>query len=78
MHQYIVKLLSQNIFVFVLAVWVFVTLLPTLILNMERKDEPLSLRDYAGWAIWGLGFATEAIADNQKWNFKNDPENAVS
>ncbi|XP_072553383.1 uncharacterized protein [Salminus brasiliensis] len=57
------------------AVWVFVTLLPTLILNTEKKDKPLGLCDYAGWVIWGLGFATEAIADQQKWNFKNDPDN---
>ncbi|KAL6483358.1 hypothetical protein MHYP_G00082300 [Metynnis hypsauchen] len=57
------------------AVWVFVTLMPTLILNTERKDKPLGPRDYAGWVIWGLGFATEAIADQQKWNFKNDADN---
>lgn len=63
---------------FVPAVWVFVTLLPTLILNTERKDEPLGPRDCIGWAVWGLGFATEALADQQKWDFKNDPDNAVS
>ncbi|XP_036447168.1 uncharacterized protein si:ch211-210c8.6 isoform X2 [Colossoma macropomum] len=62
--------------VFVPAVWVFVALMPTLILNTEQKDKPLGPRDYAGWLIWGLGFATEAIADQQKWNFKNDPDNA--
>lgn len=54
------------------------TLLPTLILNSEQRDEPLGLRDYLGWGIWGLGFATEAIADQQKWLFKGDPDNAVS
>ncbi|XP_055044319.2 uncharacterized protein [Misgurnus anguillicaudatus] len=58
------------------ALWVFVTLLPTLILNNERRDEPLGTRDYIGWGIWGLGFATQAIADQQKWNFKSDPDNA--
>ncbi|KAM9505411.1 uncharacterized protein ACWYII_047825 [Salvelinus alpinus] len=58
------------------AVWVFMTLLPTLILNSEQRDEPLGLRDYLGWGIWGLGFATEAIADQQKWLFKGDPDNA--
>jgi len=52
--------------------------LPTLILNSERRDQPLGPRDYIGWGIWGLGFATEAIADQQKWNFKSDPDNAVS
>ncbi|KAI2649580.1 Sulfate adenylyltransferase subunit 1 [Labeo rohita] len=58
------------------ALWVFITLLPTLILNSERRDEPLGPRDYIGWGIWGLGFATEAIADQQKWNFRSDPDNA--
>uniref|UniRef100_A0A672FCL7 Uncharacterized LOC115408908 n=1 Tax=Salarias fasciatus TaxID=181472 RepID=A0A672FCL7_SALFA len=58
------------------AVWVFMTLLPTLMLNSERRDAPLGTRDYIGWSVWGLGFATEAIADQQKWFFKRDPENA--
>ncbi|CAB1329974.1 unnamed protein product [Coregonus sp. 'balchen'] len=58
------------------AVWVFMTLLPTLMLNSEQRDEPLGLRDYLGWGIWGLGFATEAIADQQKWLFKGNPDNA--
>lgn len=66
-----------EIFIF-LALWVYVTLLPTLMLNSEKRDEPLGARDYIGWGIWGLGFATEAIADQQKWSFKNDPDNAVS
>lgn len=58
------------------AVWVFMTLLPTLMLNSERRDVPLGTRDYVGWSVWGLGFAAEAIADQQKWLFKRDPENA--
>ncbi|XP_062871820.1 uncharacterized protein si:ch211-210c8.6 [Trichomycterus rosablanca] len=58
------------------AVWVFVTLLPTLILNTEQRDKPLGPRDYIGWGIWALGFVTEAVADQQKWNFKSDPDNA--
>ncbi|KAI3357721.1 hypothetical protein L3Q82_016131, partial [Scortum barcoo] len=58
------------------AVWVFMTLLPTLMLNSERRDVPLGTRDYIGWTVWGLGFATEAIADQQKWLFKRNPDNA--
>lgn len=54
------------------------TLLPTLLLNSERRDAPLGARDYAGWALWAFGFATEAVADQQKWIFKSDPKNAVS
>lgn len=60
------------------AVWVFMTLLPTLMLNSEKRDVPLGTRDYIGWAVWGLGFASEAIADQQKLLFKRDPDNAVS
>lgn len=65
-------------FVFLSAMWVFMTLLPTLMLNSEKQDVPLGTRDYIGWILWGFGFATEAIADQQKWLFKSDPNNAVS
>lgn len=47
-------------------------------LNTEKRDVPLGTRDYIGWTMWGLGFATQAIADQQKWLFKGDPDNAVS
>ena len=63
---------------FFTAVWVFMTLLPTLMLNAERRDVPVGVRDYIGWGIWGLGFVTQAVADQQKWFFKRDPNNAVS
>lgn len=63
---------------FLPALWVFMTLLPTLMLNSEKRDVPLGTRDYIGWTLWGLGFATEALADQQKWLFKRDPNNAVS
>ncbi len=62
---------------FLSALWVFLTLLPTLMLNSEKRDVPLGTRDYIGWTVWGLGFATEAIADQQKWLFKRDPDNVV-
>lgn len=58
--------------------WVFMTLLPTLMLNTEKQDVPLGTRDYIGWSVWGLGFVAEAVADQQKWLFKRDPDNAVS
>lgn len=63
---------------FLSAVWIFMTLLPTLMLNCERRVVPLGAKDYIGWTIWGLGFTAEAIADRQKWLFKRDPDNAVS
>ncbi|XP_053564325.1 uncharacterized protein LOC128654441 [Bombina bombina] len=57
-------------------IWIFVTLLPSLILNLEKHDKPLGLRDYFGWSLWIVGFLTQAIADHQKLIFKSDPDNA--
>jgi len=56
-------------------IWVFVTLLPTLILNSERRNPPLGARDYIGWGIWTVGFIFEVVADTQKTFFRNDPLN---
>ena len=53
------------------------TLLPTMIVNSEKKDKPLGIRDYLGWALWVAGFLMEATADYQKTVFKADPDNAV-
>ena len=33
-------------------VWVWVTLLPSLLLNTERRDPALGARDYLGWGLW--------------------------
>ena len=35
----------------------------------------LGWQDGLGIAIWAIGFAIEFVADMQKFNFKNDPEN---
>ncbi|KAM4797233.1 uncharacterized protein WCC33_002249 [Rhinophrynus dorsalis] len=56
-------------------IWIFVTLLPSLMLNLEKRDTPLRWYDYFGWTLWAIGFFTQAIADQQKWNFKSDPDN---
>ncbi|XP_029450881.1 uncharacterized protein LOC115087617 [Rhinatrema bivittatum] len=56
-------------------VWVFLTLLPTMILNLEKHNKPLGMRDYLGWCTWAVGFIMEAVADQQKWNFQRDPAN---
>lgn len=56
----------------------FVTLLPTLMLNSNSQSIPLSLRDYCGWGLWVIGFSIEVIADFQKATFRNDPRNKVS
>ncbi|XP_020640135.3 uncharacterized protein LOC110074375 isoform X1 [Pogona vitticeps] len=57
-------------------IWVFVTLLPTLILNLEKHEKPLGFWDYLGWSMWALGFITEAVADQQKWHYRSNPDNA--
>merc|ERR1712045_887489 len=56
-------------------VWVFVTLLPTLMLNNEKIDKPLGKQDYLGWALWATGMFFEVVADYQKTAFRNDPSN---
>ncbi|XP_013378918.1 uncharacterized protein LOC106150581 [Lingula anatina] len=56
-------------------VWVFVTLLPTLLLNLKKNDLSLCARDILGWGLWVVGFLFEAIADYQKSQFRSDPAN---
>ena len=58
------------------ALWVWLSLSPTLVLNSRREDRPLSLRDYAGWSIWLVGMVIETVADYQKLTFRSDPANA--
>ena len=60
-----------------IGVWVFVTLLPTLMLNNEKIDKPLGKQDYLGWALWATGMFFEVVADYQKTAFRNDPSNQV-
>lgn len=57
-------------------IWVYVSILPVLILNSETKDQPLSLRDCVGWTLWVGGFLLETVADWQKARFRNEPNNA--
>ena len=59
------------------------TLLPTLIVNSKdaKKDDAvdtITMQDRVGWAMWGVGFLFECIADYQKSQFKSDPANHVS
>ena len=56
---------------------VWLTLLPTLILNTERRNPALGARDYVGYGLWLTGFLLEVIADMQKSIFKADPANEV-
>ena len=55
--------------------WVWITLLPTMILNFKQEDKELNYRDYLGFAIFATGFLIEATADYQKSKFRSDPAN---
>lgn len=57
------------------ALWVWVTLLPVLILNGSRADNNFQWSDAVGAVLWVVGFACEATADLQKSSFKFKPEN---
>jgi len=56
-------------------VWVWTTLLPTMILNTSAKDEKTTWKDYLGWSLWLVGFILESLADSQKSQFRADPAN---
>lgn len=55
--------------------WVFVQLLPVLILNQSSKPVSFGVFDYIGIPIWVIGFGFEAVADYQKSAFRKSPEN---
>lgn len=57
------------------AVWVYFTLLPTLILHSSRNNRPLHWKDYVGWSLWAVGFCIQIVADYQKTQFRSDPLN---
>jgi len=55
--------------------WVWLTLLPTMILNFKKQDKEMNYRDYLGYAIFAVGFLIEVMADHQKSKFRSDPLN---
>ncbi|XP_024022163.1 uncharacterized protein LOC21400387 isoform X2 [Morus notabilis] len=57
------------------AVWVWTVSLPVTVVNASDRNPSLHAADIVGWIIWIIGFAIEAIADQQKLSFKNSPEN---
>jgi len=56
-------------------VWVFVTLLPTLIMLTSRRQPNLNIQDLLGWTLWIVGFVVEVLADYQKSQFRSNPAN---
>ncbi|KAK9825680.1 hypothetical protein WJX81_003037 [Elliptochloris bilobata] len=57
-------------------VWVWVTLLPVIIVNSSSRDlQRVLWTDVVGLALWVLGFILEVTADFQKYAFKQIPAN---
>jgi steroid 5-alpha reductase family enzyme len=56
--------------------WVFLTLLPTLLTIVHgNKDTAVSAYDIVGIAFWVIGFFLEVLADYQKTQFRRNPGN---
>lgn len=55
--------------------WVYMTTLPTLMLNTRKENPPLTWKDCLGWGIWTAGFCIEVVADYQKSVFRSNPAN---
>jgi len=58
------------------AVWILLSGLPVYVVNSVQRDPPWQWSDYLGWVLWTTGFLFEIVADTQKWNFHNNPNNA--
>ena len=55
--------------------WVFITMLPVLILNQSTEIVNFGTYDYIGIPLWAVGFLFEVIADFQKSSFRKLIEN---
>ena len=55
--------------------WVTFTAAPALIAITSTKRVEIGAFAIIGLVIWALGFAIEVIADHQKTQFRNDPNN---
>jgi len=59
------------------AVWVFTVSLPVIFVNAPSSEqfEDYTEMDIIGAIFFVIGLITEAISDQQKFNFRNNPEN---
>ena len=55
--------------------WVFITLAAALAVITSTNHVPLDIFALFGFLVWLLGFGIEVVADNQKSQFKKNPEN---
>jgi len=53
-----------------IGLWVWLILLPTLIVNSKQYDTDWCVTDILGWSLWLLGMWLECIADYQKYKFR--------
>lgn len=63
------------------AVWVYTVSLPVILVNSPRKAEPLTAPtmtrlDTAGTIVFFMGFLCEAMADAQKYSYRQNTSNA--
>jgi len=63
------------------AVWVFTVSLPVIFVNapfslfLHPSYDNVTPMDIVGFAMFALGLLCEAVSDQQKFNFRNDPSN---
>jgi len=58
------------------AVWVFTVSLPVIFVNAPASDNiDYTPMDIIGFSVFGMGLICETISDQQKFNFRNDPDN---
>jgi len=49
--------------------------LPFILLNASSANPSLAWNDYFGWVLFVIGFVCETIGDQQKFVYRNNPEN---
>jgi len=60
------------------ALWVFIVSLPVMYINSPYATmipDELKISDYVGIALFAVGLIIETIADQQKFNYRNNPDN---
>jgi len=58
------------------ALWVMTVSLPVILLNSECDTDPeMKASDWIGLAMWAVGWVLETVADQQKFNFRNNADN---
>ncbi|XP_068660023.1 uncharacterized protein [Aristolochia californica] len=58
------------------AVWVWTVSFPVTIVNATDRNPSLKTEDVIGWLLWAVCFTVEAMADQQKLSFENNPGNS--